>query len=165
VSDATRTSAQQGLPEAVRCPTCGAGSHPAAAFCAVCGSPLRAPSRVARAVAETQGGQAPYQPRPTAPPPPAPARPTRWEYVDAAVPVGLYPLEPGFLEAFDEAMTAALAEYGREGWEPASPTDWPEIVAAGRFAPAMRPGPLPLLRFLGERPMVTEVAVRFRRAR
>jgi pimeloyl-ACP methyl ester carboxylesterase len=40
----------------------------------------------------------------------------------------------------------------------------PGGVAAGRYVPAMRPGPLPLLRFLGERPMVTEVAVRFRRA-
>jgi hypothetical protein len=77
--------------------------------------------------------------------------------------VALYPLEEGFLDAFDQAMTAALLEYGRDGWEPASPTDWPAIVAAGRYVPAMRPGPLPLLRFLGERPMITEVAVRFRR--
>ncbi len=61
-------------------------------------------------------------------------------------------------------MTAALIEFGREGWEPASPTEWQELVAAGRYVPAMRPGPLPLLRFLGERPMVTEVVVRFRRA-
>jgi hypothetical protein len=96
---------------------------------------------------------------------PAPAAwPTRWEYVDAAIPVELYPLEPGFLDAFEQAMTVALLEYGRDGWEPASPTDWREIVAAGRYVPAMRPGPLPLLRFLGERPVVTEVAVRFRRA-
>jgi hypothetical protein len=79
--------------------------------------------------------------------------------------VELYPLEPGFLEAFDQAMTTALTEYSREGWEPASPTDWRAIVAAGRYVPAMRPGPVPLLRFLGERPMITEVAVRFRRAR
>jgi hypothetical protein len=78
--------------------------------------------------------------------------------------VALYPLEPGFLEAFDLAITAALAEYGREGWEPASPVDWQAVVAAGRYAPAMRPGPIPGLRFLGERPSITEVAVRFRRA-
>jgi hypothetical protein len=95
---------------------------------------------------------------------PPPARPTRWEYQDVGIPVELYPLETGFLEAFGQAITAALIEYGRAGWEPASPIDWGEIVAAGRFVPAMRPGPLPLLRFLGERPMVTEVVVRFRRA-
>src|SRR5262249_9680727 len=97
--------------------------------------------------------------------PTAGTRPTRWEYVGAAIPVELYPLEPGFLDAFDQAMTAAMTACGREGWEPASPTDWRGIVAAGRFAPAMRPGPIPLLRFLGERPMVAEVAVRLRRAR
>jgi hypothetical protein len=61
-------------------------------------------------------------------------------------------------------MTAALLEYGRDGWAPASPVEWQEIVATGRFVPAMRRGPIPLLRFLGERPMVTEVVVRFRRA-
>jgi hypothetical protein len=152
-------SFQPDPPLAVRCPSCGTGSHPAASFCAVCGAALRPSSVVARAVAETAGGQATR--RPWAP---AAARPTRWEYVDAGIPVGLYPLEAGFLEAFDQAMTAALLEYGREGWEPASPVDWPEIVAAGRFVPAMRPGPIPLLRFLGECPMVTEVVVRFRRA-
>jgi hypothetical protein len=92
------------------------------------------------------------------------AKAPRWDYVDAGIPVELYPLEAGFLDAFDQAMTAALIEYGRDGWEPASPVDWQEIAAAGRFVPAMRPGPIPLLRFLGERPMVTEVVVRFRRA-
>jgi hypothetical protein len=155
-----------GPPEAVRCPTCGAGSHPAASSCAGCGAPLRAPPRIARAVAETAGGR--VAPNPWTTPPPAPVRgastPTRWEYVDAAIPVGLYPLEPGFLDAFDQAMTLALLEYGRDGWEPASPVEWREVVATGRFVPAMRQGPIPLLRFLGERPMVTEVAVRFRRA-
>ena len=164
-------SSQPELPRAVPCPTCGTGSHPAAAFCAVCGAPLRAPSRIARAVAETQGGRVQSRPAPPPGPPPVPARapstparPTRWDYLDAGIPVELYPLEAGFLDAFDQAMTAALIAYGREGWAPASPVDWPELVAAGRFVPAMRPGPLPLLRFLGERPMVTEVVVRFRRA-
>jgi hypothetical protein len=46
--------------------------------------------------------------------------------------------------------------------------EWPIDVAceaaAGRFVVAMRPGPLPFLPFLGERPMVTAVLVRFRRA-
>jgi hypothetical protein len=157
-------SFRQDPPLAVRCPACGAGSHPAAAFCAVCGEALRRTSVVARAVAETVGGVGAWGTR--AVPAPAPARatrPTRWEYQDVGIPVELYPLEAGFLEAFDQAMTTALIEYGREGWEPASPTDWQEIVAAGRYVPAMRPGPLPLVRFLGERPMVTEIVMRLRR--
>jgi hypothetical protein len=118
-------------------------------------------------VAETQGGRAPSRPAVAFDPPPAAraaAGPTRWEYVDAGIRVELYPLEAGFLDAFDQAMTRALLEYGRDGWEPASPVEWSELVAAGRFVPAMRPGPIPLLRFLGERPVVTEVVVRFRRA-
>jgi hypothetical protein len=156
-------SFQQEPPLAVRCPACGTGSHPAAVFCAVCGAALRPSSVVARAVAEHAAGHASGSPW-TARAPAREARPTRWEYVDAGIPVELYPLEPGFLEAFDQAITAALIEHGREGWEPASPVGWHEIVAAGRYVPAMRPGPIPLLRFLGERPMVTEVALRFRRA-
>jgi hypothetical protein len=147
-----------GPPLAVRCPACGAGSHPAAAFCAVCGAALRAhpPSTVARAVAETVAGA-----RASAP---AGGPPTRWEYLDARLPVELYPLEDGFLDAFDAALTAALGEYGREGWEPASPTDWRELVATDRFVAGMRPGPVPGLAFLGERPVVRELLVRFRRA-
>ena len=158
-------SFQPDPPVAVRCPTCGTGSHPAAQNCAVCGAPLRAPSRIARAVAETVSGQTTRRPWTAPTPAPRPgSAPTRWEYIDAAIPVELYPLEPGFLEAFDQAMTAALLEYGRDGWEPASSVEWREIVATGRFVPAMRQGPIPLLRFLGERPVVTEVVVRFRRA-
>jgi hypothetical protein len=42
------------------------------------------------------------------------SRSGRWEFVDAAIPVELYPLEPGFLDAFDQAMTLALLRYGRE---------------------------------------------------
>ena len=38
-------------------------------------------------------------------------------------------------------------------------------VAADLIIPAMRPGPVPLLRLLDERPLVAGVAVRFRRAR
>jgi hypothetical protein len=149
------------IPSAVRCPACGAGSHPAASFCAVCGAALRPSAAVARAVAETVGlrggGSAGPSPAP-------PTRPTRWEYQDVRIPVALYPLEDGFLDAFDAALTAALGGYGREGWEPVSPTDWREVAAADRFVAAMRPGTLPFLPFLGERPMVTEVLVRFRRA-
>jgi hypothetical protein len=128
-----------GLPEGVRCPRCGAGSHPAAAFCAACGTPLR---------------------------PAAPA-PTRWEYLAAHIPLGpdgVAPFDEGFLDVFDALMTAALAVYGGEGWEPVSPTDWREIVAAGRFVAGMR-GPRwwPLPGLICGRPVVRQVLVRFRR--
>jgi hypothetical protein len=127
------------LPEAVRCPRCGVGSHPAAACCAACGAALR----------------------------PAVPTPARWEYLDARIPLGtdgISPFDEGFLDTFDAFMTAALAAHGREGREPASPSDWREIVAAGRFVAGMR-GPRwwPLPGLWGGRPVVREVLVRFRR--
>jgi hypothetical protein len=63
----------------------------------------------ARAVAETPWAQ----PEPGTRAAPSP-RPTRWEYLDARTPVEPYPLEPGVPNAFDAALAAALAEYGRE---------------------------------------------------
>jgi ribosomal protein L37E len=36
---------REDLPEAVRCPRCGAGHHPAASYCQVCGTPLRPAQR------------------------------------------------------------------------------------------------------------------------
>jgi hypothetical protein len=135
-----------GLPQAVRCPACGTGSHPAASVCAGCGAPLRA-------------GVAPERARPQAPP-----APVRWEYADAAIDVGLSPLEAGFLDAYDATMTQALTDYGREGWEPASPTEWREVVAADRFVAEMRaPRWWPLSGLIGGTPTVRQVLVRFRR--
>jgi hypothetical protein len=120
---------------------------PTAVYCQVCGTPLRASAGL---LPNTQVAK---------------ATPVRWEYVDVRLPLELYPLEEGFLDAFDAAMTAALDAFGREGWEPVpgQPTEWREIVATNRFVAGMRPGPLPGLRFLGERPMVREVLLRFRR--
>jgi hypothetical protein len=55
-------------------------------------------------------------------------------------------------------------EYDRQDWEPASPTDWRELAATDRFVAEMRPGPVPGLAFLGERPVVRGLLVRFRRS-
>jgi hypothetical protein len=73
--------------------------------------------------------------------------------------------DPAALAAADARMTAALAEYGAQGWEPASPVEWREVVAADRFVAEMRaPRWWPLSGLIGGRPVLRQVLMRFRRA-
>ena len=93
------------------------------------------------------------------------AAPTRWEYADVRVDTELYPLEDGFLDAYDQAVTRALSEWGAAGWEPAQSLEWREVVANDRFAAELRaPRWWPFTSVVGGRPVVRQVLVRLRRA-